>query len=710
LIGEQQKNMIRQRRTSFPVVFSAAIVLLLAWHIHVCCNYPYYFIWDMDHIICLDTVLIQSGLRPDHICHPGFGTNLLLFFSEKIAHLLGVLSALDLEELAGSLNPLAAMAELTDFVRLHSPFLSVGVAILLCMAVQVIFEMPWWYVLFFLVFLGMQESLAYHSSMVRTELYSVFYWCGAVLTMAAAAKASGPVKRYVGLLATGVLLGLCFLSKVQSLFYLAAAPVLLLLMFSFFQDSQKQERRNLTSKGAFRVLAVSLFNVVAFVLLCIFSYSTPIPQGVPTWAAAFGVTPMTVLFFSVLLSLFFFQLFLYLAKRVSSDTFRFSCFFSIIATGFILSFALYFLLYSDAGVSLNYALLSFKMVFFRVPQLSLRIPELSAYVSDFLLYVRYNPTLFIVHVALILLLVFGYLRRFVRITKSQVVLCLVATSLAFVNVAVATRPILRDTIWKEVLFNFLNLFYFAILVNRTTRYHLTLTRVGGGLLIVLFFVNCVNAYNVPNRLDAEANHYGWQADKFFGAVYGGNQRKYSEIMREKYNNTTAWVAETQAVDHRRIRRTVDFVFKNQAITYRNIGIVFEGFSAWSGDLDYKITEAPPALRGAILVDNASVGTKRSGFFKEEHVRQESWYPYKFKRDSSAGLISVLTRPDLKIFLFVYADDVSHLVSEEMVQTPYKIVLRNPEQSVELYGLEIKNYCEIKLDKIRQKFFFVIRKI
>jgi len=271
LIGEQQKNMI------FPIAFSAVIVLLLAWYILACCDYPYYFMWDMDHVTCLDTVLIQSGLLPDHICHPNSGMYLPLIFSEKIAYFFGILSALNLAEVAVSLNPLAVMAELTDFVRLHSPFLSIGVVILLCIAVQVIFRMSRWWVLFFLVFLGVQESLTYHSSMVRTELYSVFYWGGAVLTMAMAAKAARAISRWLFLFATGLLLGLSFLTKVQSLFYLAAAPVLLLLMFSFSEDSQKQGRRGLTSKGAFRVLAVSMFNVVAFVLLCIFSYSTPLP-------------------------------------------------------------------------------------------------------------------------------------------------------------------------------------------------------------------------------------------------------------------------------------------------------------------------------------------------------------------------------------------------------------------------------------------------
>ena len=163
-MGEQQKNTI------FPVVFSAVVVLLLCWHVSISCNYPYYFIWDMDYITSLDTVLIQSGLLPDQMCHPSFGVYLPLFFSEKIAHLFDVVSALDLEDIAGSLNPLAAMAELTDFVRLHSPFLSVGIAVLLSMAMYLMFGMSRWYLFFFLVFLGTQESLAYHSIMVRTEL------------------------------------------------------------------------------------------------------------------------------------------------------------------------------------------------------------------------------------------------------------------------------------------------------------------------------------------------------------------------------------------------------------------------------------------------------------------------------------------------------------------------------------------------------------
>ena len=183
------------------------------------------------------------------------------------------------------------------------------------------------------------------------------------MAMAIAVKATNPIVRRSSLLVTGLLLGLSFLTKIQALFYLAAVPILLLLAVSLSQDSQKQSHPPTTAKGAYWILAVSLFNVVAFLVLGIASYSTPTPRGVPTWAASFGIEPITVLFFLAFLSLFLYQLFLCLTKKISSDIFRLSSFLSIIAAGFILSFTFYFLLYSDSAISIKHILLHFKMSF-----------------------------------------------------------------------------------------------------------------------------------------------------------------------------------------------------------------------------------------------------------------------------------------------------------------------------------------------------------
>jgi hypothetical protein len=247
--------------------------------------------------------------------------------------------------------------------------------------------------------------------------------------------------------------------------------------------------------------------------------------------------------------------------------------------------------------------------------------------------------------------------------------------------------------------------YFAFLVGRTARYRLLPV----GLLVALLLVNFAHAINMPARIDANYNHYGWWQEKWLMAVYGGNHRIYGRLMFEKYNNTTAQAALASAPDYRRIRKTAAFVFKNQAITLRNIGIAFPGFPAWSADLGYRLIEVPNALRGAILVDNSSVARKKTGFFKEEYVRDHSEYADKFKK-SSADKLSVLTRRDLKIFLFVHPEDVSSMLSQQIAGTDYKIVLRNAGQTVELQGLEITNYCEVPLDKITKKFFFVILRL
>jgi hypothetical protein len=666
-------------------VFAIIAVILFAWYWHVNQSYPYYFMWDMDHITTLDTLLINSGMLPDQILHPSFGVYLFLFFSEKIAHFLGSISAVNLAEVAASLNPLAVMAELTDFIRFHSPFLLVGVVLLLCSAMRVIFDISRWWSIFFLVFLGVQESLIYHSSMIRSELYSIFYWCIAVLMAAVAARTNRPIKKIVSLLATGVFLWLCFLSKTQALFYLAAVAVLFLI-FSFLGDSQENRHRNPAGRGAFWVLAASFFNITVFLALSLVSYSTPIPRGIPTWAKTFGFTPMVIIFSLALFFLFVCQLYLHLTNKISSTAFGFFSSFNIIGVGFILSFSLYFLLYANTEMSLQYMLLNFKMVFLRTPDSAL----LPSDISGFLIYLEYNPLLFIVHIALVAFLIFGYFSRFVQITKIQLVLCVLLSIIAFINIAVATRPNLRDILWKEVLLNFLNLFYFAIFINRVVRYRLVLTVTGCGLLVLLFFVNCAHSYNMPVRIDANYSQYGWRVDKFLGAVYGGNQRNYSELMQNRYNNTTGWVASYHAVNHRQIRRTVDFVFKNQAINLRNIGIAFNGFSAWVADLDYKITEVPPPLRAGILVDNSSIQLNRKTFFKKEYVQAPSEYIDKFKEPPTGENMSVLTRFDLKIFLFVEASDVSDMMSRDIIDTSYKIVLQNSEQSIDMHGLEIKN--------------------
>ena len=699
------------KNTAFPLIFSIVIVLLLAWHMLICCDYPYYTLWDMDLAVTLDTVLIHSGLLPDHINHTAFGTNLLLFFTEKIADFFDTLSTIELEDVANSLNPLAGMVELTEFIRLHSPILTVSIAAMLCLAIRLMFGMSRWYILFFLAFLGAQESLTYHSSLIRSELYSVFYWAAAAVIMAIAVKARTQTAKWALLWVMGFLLGLCFLTKIQALFYIIALVALLFLAFSIFKDPDQHQQKNITRKNAYWILAISAFNVIAFAGLCAWAYPEPIPKGIYTWANSFGITPIAVLLFSALLSLLLVQAFLLWKNKLTLGVFQYCSFLTIIAAGFILSFLSHFLLYSDPAVSLRYMLLDFKMMFLRDSTL-LEIQSLSSYISNFFIHVRYNPTLFIVTTSLILLLILGHRFRFIKITKGQLALCLLLTAIAFGNILVGVRVTLKDILWEEVLLNFLNLFYFVFLVTQAIRYRTKLKVIGLGLLIVLFFVNCIHSHNIPKKIDASFNQYGWWEDRWFGHVYKGNQLKYEQIMRKKYTAVTAHIAKEKVPKHKQIKKTVNFVFKDQPLTHKNIGIAFAGFSAWNSSPEYKIKQVPDAIKGAILVDIDSL--------------RQNW---------PSDYISLLTRRDLKIYLFAEAEDIAGLLNREVIKTPYKVIVQNDKEAIELHGLEIrkllltgknwgetnalrnhllnfkiKEYFKIPLDKINHRFFFVINKI
>ena len=770
-----------QKTILFQTVLVMTIILLLAWYIRICRNYPFYFVWDMDHLSTIDTVLIQSGLLPDHMHHTSFGMYLALFFSQKIGALLGAVSILNLDDIAGALNPLGAIAELTDYFRLHSPFLAICIAVMLSLSLYVMFGMSRWYFLLFLTIIATQESLTFHSSMIRTEFYSVFYWSGALLAMGFAVKARSTAGQLGAFLSTGVLSGLSFLTKVQSLFYVASIPLLIFVLFSFSNSTEHHEadtaapNRNdvycllaasliniivfsylhfetytgsglsllakfkglfflasaplpfiillyiirnftyqddamvITRKRAYFMLGASLVNIFIFSLLSIFSYMVAIPWGIMIWAAGFSFTRMTVFFFSGLLVLILYQLSLILSNKYSSGAFR-SCFIlSIIAAGFLLSFGLHFFVYSDVSVSLNYLFVDFKMLFLRKVKF-LELNPIYVYWSDFLKYSYYNPTLLLVNILLNILLICGYYFKFLRIHKRILTICLIVTFFSFLNIIIGTRFILRDILWKETLVNFLSLFYFSLIVSRAVRHRLVLTWIGSAMLVLLLLTNCIHSYKMPDRIDADVNHYGWMRDKWFSAVYSGNQPKYTDIMHKKYNRASSKIAKNKAAHHREIRRIVDFVFKNQNITHRNIGIAFTGFSAWTEDPNYKINQLPAQLVGSILVDNGQIPTFAKTSFKPQYVRGHSQYLDKMISIQSDKTVSVLTRNDLKIFLFATEADAAGLLNNEMVQSDYKISLQKKEQIIELHGLELKNYCQVPLEKIKGKFFFVIRQI
>jgi hypothetical protein len=199
-------------------------------------KYPYYFIWDMDLSTAIDTALINSGRTPDHICHTGFGMYLLVKWATQAGKRLGLLSVADLDDVFRSLNPVACMAELTDYVRRMSPWVALGAVLCLWGAACRMFRLGPLASVAALVVLASQEPFLYHATMIRTALYSMLFWGAGLLALATAAHRRRELFRLIWLFVAGIMLGLSYATKLQAMVCVAMAALIFLLGLTRRED------------------------------------------------------------------------------------------------------------------------------------------------------------------------------------------------------------------------------------------------------------------------------------------------------------------------------------------------------------------------------------------------------------------------------------------------------------------------------------------
>ena len=683
-------------------IFVAIAVILFAWYSQTNSTYPYYFIWDMDHTTTLDTLLINSSMLPDHISNTGFGMYLMLAKTARIGQAAEAISAINLSEVKHSLNPVMATAELTGFLRAHQPFLILATGLLLAFSLCLLFDTDKWVAALGLAVIGASESFAYHASMIRTEMYSVFFWAIAVTTSIAAVRSVKNRNTILLYIISGLFLGLSFTTKVQSLFYLAATGLLVLFSSSIYHK-EPYENDSGPAKSKWPMWA-GLFNCLVFLVLTAAAYGQEIPAGVPTWADGFGITTLWILFFVTLFELFIWQAVLNKVER-RYEWYKAVSMLNFLAFGFMLSFFLHFAVYKNPSMGWQYLLLDYKMIFLRDTAM-FSLKDLGTYLPNFILYVKYNPVMFAVLCILNVVVISQY--HYKRVKRQELVLTLLITAVLLVNILIGTRYILRDILWKEIIVNFWILFLTAyILKNSSNR---NLLKFAVMTVSVLMVSNISHSLVMPGRIDANYNLYGWRQEIFFGGVYNGNQKVFGDLIKARYNDKTLWEAKRQAEDYRKIRRTAEFVFINQDITLRNIGIVCEGFGICATDPGWRLESVPQELSGAMLVDSGGK-TNCGHLLKEKYITQNHEYMDKFEDNRPPfDEKAILDRSDLAIFLFAPESDINGIVSHNIVKTPLKITAAKGNGKIEFTGAYIKHYASIPLKMLGCKYFFVLRKI
>ena len=400
------------------------------------------------------------------------------------------------------------------------------------------------------------------------------------------------------------------------------------------------------------------------------------------------------------------QIVLKLCRDLSSPAFIISTLLNVMVTGFLLSFLLHLLIYPDPFQSLKYMLWDFKMVFFRQSD-QLNLKTMAHYWRVLRAFMRFDTTPYVILIALTVFLPIARHLRLLKLPRVPAILLPLLALLCLINSAFMSRLWPRDTLWQGTLLNFLNVFLIILLMARCCRYRKLLRTLGATLLTVLLAVNYVHAARMPDRLDANYNHFGWWRNRLFTCVFSGNQLLYRQEMHRPYTSLAAAVSAFQAVDHREHRRLANYVFHNQDITHRNLGTAVKGAPVWAADRNWRILDLPDPLQRALIVDNATLPLQGAGRFVPKHVTEQSEQLDKLLPPAPTSLLAVLTRSDIAVLLFVDKADIAPLTQGHIKPTNFQITVENAQTTRRLHGLLVANYSEFDLQEIKHPFFFVL---
>lgn len=686
------------------------LVLLAVAYFSVSQAYPYYFLWDMDLVVGLDCLLIGGGLLPDHIHHTGFGMYMLLSWLQQAAHAWGLVSVLDLGQMAQALNPLACLAELIDFLRRFSPLVCLSLVLLLWASLRVMFRPGLVLGLLALGVLGLEQSQIYQAALARTELYSLLFWAGSVLLLVLAGRAADKT-RPAWLALAGLLMGLTLLTKVQSAFYLAAAPLFFLLAGLLQNGGWHKLLPAPSRRAAWLALALAWFNLALFSLLLWRALPIPIPEGMGAFMFRFevGLTKRALLVLALLAGLAIYQLIGLLINKTDSPYYGAASLLSWLLLGFMAAFGLHFLVLSDPGQAWRWLLLDFKMTFLREGfQLALL-----KYRMDLFAYCWLTIS---VHLAALGLLAWAASRRFNRALNSILVLALLLSALALAGVLFSDRFILRDLIWVETMLNFLSLAYLLTLarfMGHRRAWRLT----AGALAGVLLVGGLVGSLSMPARIDANVNKYGWSPQRYFHGVFGANHRLFDELMRSRYggqNLPASWAFKelgAQAYRHAEIRGITGFVFRNLPLNLTRVGAVLPGQPVWTSLPQARIKRAPQEMSRALLLDPLGLTPGDYGFLNQELIWEHSEYLDKTAPAPSRPALAILPRGDLRVYLFVEPGRLPSLrraLGPGGAKQRPLIQISDGEKTLDFVGLELTRYTVLPLRRLGPKYFFVIQ--
>ncbi len=702
--------------------FAAVGAGFLLWWFSLALRYPYFYLFDMDLLAPLEALNINSGLEPTVTLHPGYGMYVLDAFTLRIASFFHLVSAVDLRSVDGSLSPLLPMAELTSFFRLHSPILVLGISLSLWAAVARVGRFSLLMSVIALAAIASAEGLAYQAAIIRVDLYSTFFWSLALPLAMLAASARRPSVHTALLVAAGFLLGVAFLTKIQSGVHLVSAALAYWLVRSLSDDTvESSDATNALRTRRFGLILASVNLVVLAALLIAARYTTSQHFTLFGWvdepgtyAGAPSRRALAVAGGAILLLLL--QLPRPTAWRplaALSITARTA---TVVVAGGILAILSPLVLYRDLATGMRFALHNLQNLFW----------------TDLFLYRTAETT------ENILTVVSGYHWWMIAALAAAGLLAIVATMLGrrprqwtvlpiaiawagfavAVNIAVVrTAP--RDMLWFDTAYSLAIFMLLAIASRMAIRGRRVFTAATIAVALFVCAGNIARLTEVPGRMDTNYHIYGWSESPWFDSWFASP--RYNAMMKERYPESQRALAARQARGHYRLRNITAHVFQNADVTLAQAGPLGAGVPLWRNHREWIVKEFPRGYAFSHVIDALELPLKSHTFLS--HVwKHEEWLDRvvpppaeALGPNGSIRALSILPRRDIEVVIFVTVNDLPHVsAADDTLKIPavsedaMKITVTSQGIDQHLYGVVLPRYVVLPVADFSNPYVFVVR--
>jgi len=584
--------------------------------------FPFHFQWDTDATVTIDTLLINSGMLPEHINHPSYGMywmqSLITGFIGRLISSLGYIY--DLNTLIACNDMMQCIADYANHLRFLSKIVTgLAISLLLLIIWRIARNIP--FLLLALLILVFDEGLIYNSLIIKSELYAFFFCICAVYFLQIANKKQE--LKYIFL--AGIFSGLAYFTKIQYIFYILSIAILV----PFIDTKSKKSTLN-----NYYLLFITIYMAVVF-----FTAKFGLPK--------IGVSELAKINFSnklVIISSFLFVAHLagnwYLQNCNISEG-KFTCalrnqlfFFNGFCTSLLLS-----LIYGPIfGTKL--AAQAYMMGIAR------DLSGNQALVVDSWRYLQPWHSLIYLFLSMP---IFGFGLTIVGVrcnfkkTLHLVLLC-TCLFLATVNLLLILRPTYRDIFPAKSLLLVMTLLYSAyvikLLFSKKSKIFYAIYLMA---LATFIPIQCMKSEGSVALLNAENTHYGYDAALFTTGYYGGNHTKFFDATKARVD-INGYKAK-EFLNELSIFRTVfpnlnkNCLLPSNSFSSGNISAPLEISSLLSKSAKYKFLKLDSTCSNKPLV--SAKWTNYGPFIT---------YDFFIPNGNDKNAIEILPRPDLKFLL------------------------------------------------------------